>query len=264
MGSQEAFDLIAVASGGALVFARIFDLIFRNSSQSWSVARLVFFNRYGSFDFYGAIVGIMLAIFVFLRSKKTQVWFVLDLAAAPIVFAQAIITMGNFLGEGSLKNNPTSLYYFFAYLLIFLVLKRLAAKKRHVGLFFSFYLVSIAFLDMVLFKFKADIHYLGKAPYELMAPAVIFTLALVNWHFLAKRSFKDEGKRIVGFTLLSVFRTKRMLASTDEAGKLSKSIILFPYYMLRMMLMMILLIAREIKLGFLEFLYVLGFRKFLK
>jgi len=260
--SEEAFDLIVVGLAGAIFFSRLADLVFHNSPASWSIDRFVFFNKFGSFDFYGALFGIIFALILFLKSKKTNLWFVLDLIAAPLVFGQALISLGSFLVERNIVKDYLSLYYFIGYFLIFLVLKRLAARKRHFGFFISFYLVSISLLDMLVFKFKTQVVYLGKAPYELLAPAVILTLAAINWHYLAKRSWREEFKKVLGFILLSVFRMKRMLLSSDEAGKFSKSLILFPYYLIRAMGAILLVMGKEIKLGVFEFLYVIGFKKF--
>ena len=61
-----ALDTIIVATLGALIGARIFDFLVNISSTGLSIAKLVFFNVYGRFDFWGAIFGGGIAAFIFL------------------------------------------------------------------------------------------------------------------------------------------------------------------------------------------------------
>lgn len=251
--SSEAFDLLAIATLGAMFFSRIFDFVFRNSEQVWSVSRLVFFNRYGSFDFWGGLLGLLIAIAIFTRNKKTSLWFILDLFVAPLVFAQAIIAFANF-----------ETYYFAGYALIFIVLKRLAVKKRHDGFFSFFYLICVSVLSLLLFKFETKINYFHNVPYTLAAPAVFLAIGAVSWYLLAKRKIGQDIGNLLGFLLLSIFRTKRMLVSANEAGTFSKSIIFTPYYLIRMMLAIFVTIGKEFKAAIFELLYVFGLRRFSK
>ncbi|MBI3283156.1 prolipoprotein diacylglyceryl transferase [Candidatus Curtissbacteria bacterium] len=262
--SNEAFDLIAVGSIGAAVMARLFDFFGKNDPSSWQLARLLFFNRYGSFDFYGALVGLVVAFFVFLRSKKVNVWSVLDLAAAPLAFGQMLVALGAYLSGGNWILGSQPLWSFLGYLLLFVLLKRLATRKRHPGFFFSFYLVGHATVDILTFGFRREVHWLAKIPYELAAPILLFLVTLAVWYALARRNLQEDVKWLSGLVLLSIFRTIRMVKSANESGKFSKSIIFFPYYVARSVLSLLLIIAREVRLALLDFLYVFGIRRFLK
>lgn len=262
--NEEAFDLIVVCTIGALVGARIFDFIFLNWGN-WTFSRFVFFNRYGGFDFWGALVGVFVALlilrrvsFAFLRNKKPNPFFVLDLLAAPLVFAQAIISLFTL--------QSTALYNFIGYLFIFLVLKRLSTRKRHPGFFASFYVVSISLVSMVLFKFRGNEAHLvfGKVPYEFLAPAAFLFLGSISWYILAKRSLAKDVANFFGFVLLSIFRTRRMITSVNESGNFSKSMMLSPYYAVKIILGVLLFVAKEIKLAFFELMYVFGLRRFSK
>src|SRR3989344_4998730 len=256
--SQEALDLTVVSILGAGVFARIFDFIFKTAPSDWSISTFVFFNRYGGFDFWGALLGIAVALAVFERGKGQRLFAVLDLLAAPLVFGQMIVSLGSYLSEPFLTFGSLSLYYFLGYFLIFLAIKRLWAKKRNVGFFFSFYLFCILVLEIAMYRFKTDINYIGSLPYELVAPLAILALALFNWYLLSKRNLAFDFKKISALVLLSIFRFMRILTSVDEAGKLSRSLMFFPYYVLRTTFVVILILGREIKLAFLELMYVFG------
>lgn len=264
LDSREAFDLVTVGSVGAVIFARLFDFIFKNGPANWQFWRLLFFNRYGGFDFYGALVGIFVAVFIFLRSKKTNVWSILDLAAAPVVFGQTIVALGAYLSGASYTLYSLHFAQFVFYLFLFVVLKRLSAKKRHPGFFICFYLVAIAVFDLVIFNFRQEIHWWGEISYELAGPAVLLVLGLSVWYALAKRNLKNDIKWLSGVVLLSMFKTVRMIRSTDEAGKFSKSIIFIPYYVAGRAFALLVAVSREVRLVILELLYVFGLRRFLK
>lgn len=266
MDSKDAFDLIGIGALGAAIGARISDFFFKTDPSGWQIDRLLFFNRYGSFDFWGAVVGIVVVTYIYLRflAKKISTPAVLDLAAAPLAFGQTILALGSYLSEGQYSVYSLPMWQFLGYLLLFVILKRLAVRKRHAGFFFCFYLVIITIFDMIFFNFKAQVHYFFQIPYELAAPAVVFILILVAWHVLAKRDIARDVKWFFGLVLLSLFRTSRMVKSTNEAGTFSRSVIFFPYYVGRTIFGLFMILAKEVRLAFLEFLYVFGLRRFLK
>lgn len=258
--SSEAFDLMVVSFFGALVFGRIFDFVFKNSEHIWTFSRFLFFNRWGGFDFFGLLVGAFVAIFLFQNGKRLKPLLVLDLFVAPLAFGQALIYLGRYFSAKELL----ALYYFIGYFLIFTSLKRFATKKKHFGFFFCFYLTTGSILELLLFRFKTDSHYVFGASYEIVAPAIFLVVGGVIWYIFAKRKLVVDIKNMLGSLLLSVFRTKRMLVSANEAGTFSKSIILAPLYLLRIIFSIFVTIGREIKAAFLELLYVFGLRRFSK
>lgn len=258
--SSEAFDLIGVSILGALIFSRVFDFVFKADPETWSLATLIFFNRYGGFDYYGAVFGVFVALLVYLKGKKTDVFSVIDLMAPALVFGQAIVALGAYISFG----RRIDAFYFIGYLLIFMVIKRLASRKRHKGFLVCFWIFSIFLLDMILFKFRANVHFLGKVSYEFAAPFAFAVAGIIVWYVLAKRNPADDIKNFLALIVLSAFRTKRMITSADESGKFSKSIIFFPYYILKLVFGFLQMLAREAKLGFLELLYVFGLRRFFK
>ena len=256
--SEESFDLILAGSLGAFTLARIFDFVFKEGIRTFG--RLVFFNRYGGFDFWGALLGLFIGLVVFSKIKKVDVKFALDLFAAPVAFAQFLISLGSYLSFSSRLNLISTVGFF----VIFIVLKRLATKVRHKGFFASLYLVSVSFLGLILFRFKEHLHYIGKVPYELVVPAIFLVLGIVGWYLLAKRKIKSDVGDLLGFLMLSVLRVFRMIRSSDEAGRFSKSIIFFPYYIVRTIFALFVTMGREIKAAALELLYVFGLRRFFK
>ena len=65
--SNLLFDVLAVGFFGGFVGGRVLDFLIGLLNYSFSIKRLLFFNAYGGFNFYGAIFGLLLAIFFLKR-----------------------------------------------------------------------------------------------------------------------------------------------------------------------------------------------------
>ena len=261
--SNLAFDLTVVGISGALIFGRVMEFVLDSERFLWSPARLFFFNVYSGFDLWGAILGGSLFVLIFLRSRKVNFWQIFDLAAAPVVFAQVLVAFGNF-ARGSL-GGFVALYYAFSYLVIFWILKRLEKQRKHLGFFACFYLVAISLLDIVLFRWRDDVVYIGNViPRQLGLPLLFLIFGLVCWWRLAKRNLKGDFKIIFAQVLLVIMGTKRVLTSFDEAGKFSRFLILVPYWFVIFLAGFVKMVGREIVLTASDLLYILGVKKLSK
>ena len=257
--AEVAFDTIIVAALGGLLGARIFDFLANSGTLGLSIKKLIFFNAYGGFDFWGGILGAGVAVFFFLRQKKVKTLYIFDLAAAPIVFGQAVFNLSIFLisrGNSGQFFGYIGLYY----LLIFVILKRLATKKRHFGFFICFYIVSVSIFNLLFFAARGETVYIGEIPYHLVLFFCYLVLGLVFWYRTAKRVLTADIKNISAKGLLSVFKFKRAISSANEAGGISKAILFSPMFLVKGTLFIIKLVVREIRLGVVDFLYVLGLR----
>ncbi|KKS04873.1 MAG: Prolipoprotein diacylglyceryl transferase [Candidatus Curtissbacteria bacterium GW2011_GWA2_41_24] len=125
--SNILFDLLTIAFVGGLIFGRIFDFLLSANIYQWSITRLIFFNIYGSFNWWGALFGAIVSGQIYLKSQKINFWQIFDLASAPIVFGVALCSIG-FYVVGLLSKNifSLSLYKFLGYLVIFWFMKNLA------------------------------------------------------------------------------------------------------------------------------------------
>lgn len=258
--SLDAFDMATVGVMGALVGARIFEFLVNYSQFKWSFERLVFFNVYPGFDFYGALVGLFIAVGLLARVKKLNVLATLDLLAAPLVFAQGVISLWRYKTAES-AFGLVWLFYALGFLVIFWVLKRLAKRKRHDGFFICFYLISYSILEIILFWWRGDVLFIKNIPYQLVAPFVIFQGTLIIWYVTSGRNFMRDLKDFFAHFLLSIFRFRRMIRDVNEAGEFSRSIILAPYWLAREALKLLKWVVWEIIAGFVDLLHVLGVRR---
>lgn len=256
-----AFDLLLVWAGSAFLFGRLFEFLAQYQRFEWSLTKIFFFNRFGGLDFYGALFGVGLATWLYSRNKKIKPWSLLDIAAAPAVFAQSIVALGGLARD---RFNSESIYFYFsiAYWLIFLILKRLATKKRFDGFFAIFYLISICGVDMVLFVFRDNISYLGgKVPYELVMPALFLATGVVSWLYLSGIGIGRLIKNFLAIGLLSAMRTRIVSGSVDEAGKISRAIIFSPYSLGRAAPQLVKLVLKELRAMIADFLAVIGVKR---
>lgn len=259
--SIRAFDLIIVSLAGAFVGGRFFEFVVNWQVFNWSFKKLIFFNVYPGLDFYGAMLGGVIAIFIFSQKARVNFWQVLDLAAAPVVFAQMIVAVGLF-ARNSADNNFIYLIYAAFYFVIFWSIKRLAKFKRHSGFFICFYFVGVSFADLLFLKLRPDVIYIMRSiPYQGVMSAGILIASVVMWHKLAGRKLLEDAKGLFAFILLSLFRLMRMIRDVEEAGKFAKTIVFAPLWLGKSLYFLFKMLAREIFLGFADFLYVLGNKK---
>ena len=256
--SNILFDLLTVAFVGGLIFGRIFDFLLSADIYQWSITRLIFFNIYGSFNWWGGLLGATILGQIYLKSQKINFWQIFDLASAPIVFGLAFTSLGFYVVGLLLKSFfNLNLYYFLGYFVIFWLLKRLSRQKRHHGFFACFLLVSISLLNVLFVVLKGNLAITRLFLYELAIPSVFLVFGIVSWYLLAKRRPWQDLRMFFALFLLGVLKLRRTLTSIREADNVSRSILLLPYYLAKSLLLLVKLIGREIAFSFVDLLAVL-------
>ena len=255
-------DLLTIAFVGGLIFGRIFDFLLSANIYQWSITRLIFFNIYGSFNWWGALFGAIVSGQIYLKSQKINFWQIFDLASAPIVFGVALCSIGFYVG-GLLSKNifSLSLYKFLGYLVIFWFMKNLARQKRHHGFFACFLLVSVSLLNVLFVVLKGNPVITRLFLYELAIPSVFLVFGIVSWYLLAKRRPWQDLKMFFALFLLGVLKLRRTFTSIMEADNVARSILLFPYYLANLILILVKLIGREIAFSFVDLVTVIRGKK---
>jgi len=246
--SSFLFDFLIVSFLGGLMIARVFDFFLFSDIYHWSIKRLLFFNIYGSFNWWGVLLGAIISGKIYLKFQKVNFWQIFDIAAAPIVFAALLISLGS-LVDNLLSKSEISfhLYYFIGYFLIFWILKRLARRKRHFGFFSCFFIISVSGLNLLLLSFKErPVKTMMVVPYELLIAGTFLFFGMVTWYLLAKRDLFRDLKMIFALDLLIILKIKRIVTSVREADSFSRSILLLPFYLAKSILLLVKLVGRQI------------------
>lgn len=252
------FDLSLISLLGALLFGRVVDFIVRYKFYEWSFKKLFFFNAYFGFNWYGALLGALILSVIYLRRKKQKILFIFDLASAAIVFGAMVVSLFNYLIFGML----ISILYFIYLFIIFWILKRLSKVKRFDGFFASLALILTGFLNTVILVANEPELQLAKTiDYELMAPTVVVILGFVLFYKFSKRDIYADFKNLGAFFLLSLFKLKRITFSKSEANLAARSILLLPYYLVKLVIHLVKLLGREIYVSVNDFMHVLGVSK---
>ena len=195
---DDLLNLFIIALPCAIVGARLYYVIF--SFNDYKNNLLEIFNiRGGGIAIYGAIIGASLAVFLYCRKKKVDLFKVLDIFAVGLLIGQAIGRWGNFVnGEAfggttstlfamtiikdgtTIAQNvhPTFLYesiWNFLGLIILLLYKR---KQVFKGELFSLYLLWYGLGRFLIEGLRADSLYIGAFKASQLLSFVLFILGV--------------------------------------------------------------------------------------
>jgi len=92
-------DLIVFAAPIAIVFARIYYVIFEWDAYKGGPWWKVFAIWEGGIAIHGALIGAVLTAIVYSKVKQVSFWQVADIAAPSIILGQAIGRWGNFMNQ---------------------------------------------------------------------------------------------------------------------------------------------------------------------
>lgn len=253
--SELLLDLLVVSAVGAFLVGRVFEFFINYELFRLNFERLIYFHVYRSFNWWGALVGAYLATFLLLRRSKVNVFEILDLVVAPLAFGQFIYYLAS-IARDSLSAVGANYYqvaYFVFYFLLFWAINRFSAKKRHTGAIFAYWLVSVLAFSLIISLIRHE--------RDTLITLGVFVLAVLIWHRLVRKKIKDEIKWVFGFVLLIILRIKRGIASLDDSGAASRFVIFLPWYTIRLILVSLRLLGREIKTSFFDFMYIWGKRR---
>lgn len=99
MKSDTAIDLALWGVLFAIVFARLYYVIFDTSGIFKENFWEIFNISHGGLAIYGGIIGGVLGVFIYSRIKKLKFSLVLDIAAPSLAFGQAVGRWGNFINQ---------------------------------------------------------------------------------------------------------------------------------------------------------------------
>ncbi len=209
---DDLLNLFIIALPCAIVGARLYYVIF--SFDDYKNNLLEIFNlRAGGIAIYGAIIGASLAVFLYCRKKKIDIFKVLDIFAVGLLIGQAIGRWGNFVNgeafggttstlfamtiikDGNMiaeNVHPTFFYesmWNFLGLVILLLYKRKQAFK---GELFSLYMFWYGLGRFLIEGLRADSLYLG--PFRI-SQIISLILLLAGAYIIVKGRKKAKSKK---------------------------------------------------------------------
>ena len=259
--SQTLLDTAAVFFMGALIIGRVTDFIVRYDFYKWSIRRLIFFNAFSGFDLYGALVGGLILVFLFLRSKRENFWYIFDFAAQGFAFCAFVYSLVLFiLGTKyffDIGNGLNQLLYTIGYLVIFWAVKKFELRKKHKGFSACFFIVSNGFLNLgmvILFKNIPG----ERATWVMVFSSLSVILGTIGWYLLSKRKLFVDVKTTFGASLLFLFKLKRILTNLGEANNLARILVLSPFLVVKWVYFLVKYIGRELYLSIVDFVHAFG------
>lgn len=240
------FDLGFFSAIGGLIFGRVLDFFTNPTFYLWSVKRLIFFNVWPGINYWGVLLGIFIFAWLYLRNRRENFWFVLDLAAAPLALLRGLAAVFLILSEKAKTLTVNLVFvkpgaveiklgfvYFIYYLILFWAIKRLEKRKRHRGFFVCFFLAFAAAFETLVYLMTDSQKIFYFVSYGSVLPMGFLIFISFRWYGLAKRKPISDLKNIFAFLLLGFFNLRRVLFSANEAGKVSRAILFSPLYLIR-------------------------------
>lgn len=216
---DDLLDMFLIALPVSVIFSRLFFMIFKWDMFKNDLKR-VFYIWEGGVTIYGAVIGAVLAVFIFSRIRKIDMWALADFACVYLPLGQAIGRWGNFFNQelygkntdlpwgmtGSIIQSypdpgidpgvpvhPTFLYESIWNLIVFFVLLSIRKRNKVRGSVFASYLLLYSFARFMLEFLRVDDFQSGNnVRYNQVVAAVIFAGALI---FLITSAVRQKKAR---------------------------------------------------------------------
>ena len=211
LDSDIILDVALYGTPSAIVFARLYYCIF-----SWEKYKdnpiEIFYIWEGGIAIYGAIIGAILAAYIYCRVKKIAWQKVFDVAIIGVILGQAIGRWGNFvnreafgtettlpwrmelhsLGGSVMMVHPTFLYESLWNLAGFFLLNRLLKHKKKDGEVFFTYFVWYGIGRFFIEALRTDSLYWGPFRFSQVFALITAILGLIALYMLKKDELKQK------------------------------------------------------------------------
>lgn len=179
LDEENLYDLFIYLTIGLLVGARLFEFVFYSPSILFSNPLEFFMVWHGGMSFHGALVGIIVAIYLFCKKRNVEFYDVADILVMPAALALFFGRIANFInGEliGTASNlpfcvkydgvpdcrHPSQIYEAVKNLAIFFMLLYLHARtKLKKGMMFWIFVLSYGVLRFIINFVRDDQRWLG-------------------------------------------------------------------------------------------------------
>ena len=199
---DDILNLAIIAIPCGLIGARAYYVIFNWSYYSGNIAEILNF-RGGGLAIHGALIGGILAGFIYAKVKKLNFFKLADCVVIGIPLAQAIGRWGNYLNKvahggptdlpwgimvDGVKVHPTFLYESIWDLGVFIFLMVFRKKQKYEGQILAYYLILYSIGRFFIEGLRTDSLMLGPLRMAQVISLVFIIIGVVLNYVLAKKS----------------------------------------------------------------------------
>jgi len=185
---NDIIDLLLWAVPSGVIGARLYYVAFEWQQYQGDIMKIINI-RNGGMAIHGAIIGGVIAGYLFCKRRKIDFWKLLDLAAPAIILGQAIGRWGNYVNQEAhggptdlpwgimvdgVKVHPTFLYESIWNVLVFGFLLFFSKKKKSNGEVFGMYMIGYSIGRFFIEGLRTDsLMFLGLRMAQMISLALI-------------------------------------------------------------------------------------------
>lgn len=193
----DVVDLLLVLIPISIISARLYYVIFDIEHFIKSPGQILNF-RTGGLAIYGGIIGGFITCIIFCKKRKIQILDLLDFIVPALLLGQAIGRWGNFINVeaygtetklpwrmgiyefGIYKEvHPTFLYESIATFTLFIILAKIAPKRKFTGQITYLYLICYGLIRMLIEWLRTDSLMLGPIRISQLVSAICLGLGII-------------------------------------------------------------------------------------
>lgn len=244
--AEMVLDFMLIAIPICIICARLYYVVFEWQHYAANPISILYIWN-GGLAIYGAVIGGVIAAFIFFSWTRVRVGTMLDVAAPSLIIAQAIGRWGNFVNQeayGNLITNPkwqwfpaavqieaqgnqwfqATFFYESAWNVIVFIVLMLTRKKVKVrGGVFALYLAGYGLGRLFIEGLRSDSLYWGPFRVSQVLSAVLIIAAVLYLVIMSRRKQVPEYKGVYDATLtveqVNEFKANAKQLKAEEIAK---------------------------------------------
>ncbi len=193
---EDIFDGLFLSLAGGLFFGRLFYVLLNFKDFGFSFLKFILINGYPGLNFYGALFGSIIVLYVFFRQKKIKFSQVIDYFMGPLFVALGFSFLGSFFSQSPLQINffYQGLFFFLAYYPAQNILFSIRKELYPSGFLFVFSLWYISAIYFLFDKWEINWLYLKELNFNNLTSILIFFLTTFYLIYYFRSKIINYGK----------------------------------------------------------------------
>jgi len=204
LSKEQIYDLIFYSIIGAVLGARIFEVLFWEPRYYFNNLLEIFAVWNGGMSFHGGLTGFFISLYLFSKKNRFSLLKLADILIIPGAFALALGRIGNFLNlelYGTITNvswcvnfqnvqgcrHPYQLYESLKSFIVFFILIILNKKEYRQGYLFLLGVLLLNIGRFILDFWKDDLHYFGLTIGQYLSLVFIIIIGYILLKYYKKR-----------------------------------------------------------------------------